>query len=93
MQSLKYWFWYAFCGKTYETRYELIKTSSKQGGSMPFKEKERVLTSDEAIEFLKISKPAYLKYIHTGKIRAVKAGSGWRVLHSELLQFLKGRSK
>jgi len=58
---------------------------------MPFKENERVLTSDEAIEFLKISKPAYLKYIHAGKIRAVKAGNGWRVLYSELLRFLQGK--
>jgi excisionase family DNA binding protein len=53
---------------------------------------ERVLTSDEAIEFLKISKPVYLKYIHTGKIRAIKAGNGWRVLYSELLRFLQGKN-
>ncbi len=59
---------------------------------MPVREKERVLTSDEAIEFLKISKPAYLKYIHAGKIRAIKAGNGWRVLYSELLRFLQGKN-
>jgi len=59
---------------------------------MPFKEKERVLTTDEAIEFLKISKPAYLKYIRNGRIRAIKAGNGWRVLYSELLRFLQGRN-
>jgi len=53
-------------------------------------EKDEVLTTDEAIEYLKISKPTYLKYIHTGKIRAIKAGNGWRVLRSELLRFLKG---
>lgn len=57
---------------------------------MSSKEKETVLTSDEAIEFLKISKPSYLKYIRTGRIRAIKAGNGWRVLRSELLRFLKG---
>jgi excisionase family DNA binding protein len=92
MASLEYWFWYAFCGKIYEIRCKLIKISLKQGGSMPFREKERVLTTDEAIEFLKISKPAYLKYIHTGKIRAIKAGNGWRVLYSELLRFLQGKN-
>jgi len=59
---------------------------------MPFNEKERVLTTDEAIEFLKISKPAYLKYIRNGRIRAIKAGNGWRVLYSELLRFLQGRN-
>jgi len=71
----------------------LAKTDTKKGGSMSFKEKERVLTTDEAIEFLKISKPSYLKYIRTGRIRAIKAGNGWRVLHSELLRFLKGGSQ
>jgi len=50
----------------------------------------RYLTTDEAIKYLKISKPTYLKYIHLGKIRAIKAGNGWRVLQSELNRFLKG---
>jgi len=71
----------------------LAKTGTKKGGSMSSKEKETVLTSDEAIKFLKISKPSYLKYIRTGRIKAIKAGNGWRVLHSELLRFLKGGSK
>ncbi len=48
------------------------------------------LTSDEAIEFLRISKPTFLKYIREGRIRAVKAGKGWRILQSELNRFLKG---
>ncbi|NWF93757.1 MAG: helix-turn-helix domain-containing protein [Syntrophaceae bacterium] len=49
-----------------------------------------VLTTEETIKFLKISKPTYLKYIRLGKIKAVKAGNGWRVLQSELYRFLKG---
>ncbi len=57
-----------------------------------FKEKNRVLTTDEAIEYLRISKPTFLKYLHEGRIRAIKAGNGWRILHSELLRFLKGQS-
>ena len=60
---------------------------------MQSKKRSTVLTTDEAIEYLKISKPTYLKYIHTGKIRAIKAGNGWRVLRSELLRFLKGGSR
>ncbi len=48
------------------------------------------LTSDEAIEYLRISKPTFLKYIREGRIRAVKAGKGWRILQSELNKFLKG---
>ncbi len=49
-----------------------------------------VLTTDEAIEYLKISKPTFLKYIRIGRIRAIKAGKGWRVLQSELYRFLNG---
>jgi len=51
--------------------------------------KDDVLTTDEAIEFLKISKPTYLKCIRLGKINAIKVGNGWRVLQSELYRFLK----
>jgi excisionase family DNA binding protein len=56
-------------------------------------DKDLVLTTQEAIQYLKISKPTYLKYIHLGRITAVKAGSGWRVLRSELHRFLKVREK
>ena len=50
---------------------------------------DSVLTSDEAIQYLRISKPTFLKYIRIGRIRAIKAGKGWRVLYSELYRFLK----
>lgn len=60
---------------------------------MPLTEKETVLTTDEAIQYLKISKPTFLKYIRLGRIRAIKAGKGWRVLQSELNRFLKGESR
>jgi len=53
-------------------------------------ENDLVLTTDDAIEYLKISKPTFLKYIHGGRIRAIKAGKGWRILQSELYKFLKG---
>jgi excisionase family DNA binding protein len=57
-----------------------------------FKEGDRVLTTDEAIKYLRISKPTFLKYLHEGRIKAIKAGNGWRILHSELLRFLKGQT-
>jgi len=50
---------------------------------------DTVLTSDEAIQYLRISKPTFLKYVRLGRIKAIKAGKGWRVLHSELYRFLK----
>jgi excisionase family DNA binding protein len=64
----------------------------KAGGenSMLLTERDSVLTTDEVIEYLKISKPTFLKYIHVGRIRAIKAGKGWRILQSELNRFLKG---
>lgn len=68
----------------------MIKTNVKKGKAMYSEGNEIVLTTNEAIEFLKISKPTYLKLIRTKRIRAIKAGNGWRVLRSELLRFLKG---
>ena len=57
---------------------------------MSLMEKDMVLTTEEAMGYLKISKPTFLKYIHLGRIRATKAGKGWRILLSELNRFLKG---
>ena len=53
-------------------------------------ERDPVLTTDEAIEYLKVSKPTFLKYIRLGRINAIKAGKGWRILQSELYRFLRG---
>ena len=56
---------------------------------MTLQDKDAVLTTKEATGYLKISKPTYLKYIRHGRIKAVKAGRGWKVHRSELLRFLK----
>ena len=53
------------------------------------KTEDEVLTTDEAIQYLKISRPTYFKCIRLGRINAIKVGSGWRVLQSELNKFLK----
>jgi len=58
--------------------------------SMSSMERDMVLTTGEAIGYLKISKPTFLKYIRLGRIRATKAGKGWRILQSELNRFLRG---
>lgn len=49
-----------------------------------------VLTTNEAIKYLKISKPTLLKHIRLRKIKAIKVGREWRFLQSELYRFLKG---
>lgn len=68
---------------------KLEKPRQAEGKRMPLMEKDVVLTTREAIEYLKISRPTFLKYIRLGRIRATKAGNGWRVHKSELYRFLK----
>ena len=59
---------------------------------MSLTERDPVLTTDEATQYLRISKPTFLKYIRVGRIRAIKAGKGWRILQSELYRFVKGET-
>ena len=62
-----------------------------EGWETMLNEKEStVLITKEACEYLRISRPTYVKYLHKGKIKGTKAGKGWRVLKSELDRFLKG---
>ena len=56
---------------------------------MSLKENDPLLTTNEAIEYLRISKPTILKLIHDGAIKAVWVGKGWRILESELYRFLR----
>ncbi len=60
---------------------------------MSLLDKDVVLTTQEAIKYLRISRPTFLKYISLGRIRAVKAGNGWKVHKSELLRFLRVREQ
>ncbi len=57
---------------------------------MPNEKGDAVLITQEACDYLRISKPTYVKYLLTGRIKGTKAGNGWRVLKSELQRFLKG---
>ena len=66
------------------------KTGKNGGNPLSLMDRDKVLTTDEAIEYLRISRPTFLKYIRLGKISATKAGNGWRVLQSELYRFMKG---
>jgi excisionase family DNA binding protein len=51
---------------------------------------DQVLTTKESCSYLRITKPTYFKYIREGRIKAIKAGKGWKVLKSELDRFLRG---
>jgi excisionase family DNA binding protein len=49
----------------------------------------RVVTTREACQFLKISRPTFLKLIYTHQIRARKVGKGWKLLSSELEAYMR----
>jgi len=51
---------------------------------------DAILTTNEAMQYLKISKPTLLKQVRLGKVKATKVGREWRFLQSELYRFLKG---
>jgi excisionase family DNA binding protein len=68
---------------------KLIKTQKNGDKLMPLIDQDVVLTTQEAIEYLRISKPTFLKYIRLGRIKAIKAGNGWRVHKSQLHRFLR----
>jgi excisionase family DNA binding protein len=57
---------------------------------MPIEKEDTVLITQEACDYLRISRPTYVRYLLTGRIKGTKAGNGWRVLKSELERFLKG---
>jgi excisionase family DNA binding protein len=72
---------------------KLIKTQKNGDNLMASMDQDVVFTTQEAIKYLRISKPTFLKYIRLGRIHAVKAGNGWRIHKSELYRFLKLREK
>ncbi len=57
---------------------------------MAIKKEPTVLVTEEACDYLRISRTTYVKYLLTGRIKGIKAGNGWRVLKSELERFVNG---
>lgn len=55
-------------------------------------DEKTVMTTQEACQYLRISRPTYMKYLYSGRIKGTKAGRGWKVLKSELDRFLKGEN-
>jgi excisionase family DNA binding protein len=68
----------------------ILQWAGKEPEKIMESESHTVLTTREACQYLRISRPTYLKYVYEGKIRAKKVGKGWKVLKSELDRFLKG---
>jgi len=59
---------------------------------MSMNEEKTVMTTQEACRYLRISRPTYMKYLYSGRIKGTKAGRGWKVLKSELDRCLKGEN-
>jgi excisionase family DNA binding protein len=49
-----------------------------------------ILNTKEACDYLKISRPTFLKYIAAGKIKAKKIGNGWKVFKADLDRIVRG---
>jgi excisionase family DNA binding protein len=49
-----------------------------------------IFSTQEACGYLRVSRPTFLKYIKSGKIRAQRIGRGWKVVKSELDRFIRG---
>jgi len=49
-----------------------------------------ILNTKEACDYLKISRPTFLKYIAAGKIKAQKIGNGWKVFKADLDRIVRG---
>ena len=58
--------------------------------SQPLVDEDLILNTKEACQYLKISRPTFLKYIAAGNIKAQKIGNGWKVFKSELDCFVRG---
>jgi excisionase family DNA binding protein len=54
--------------------------------------KQELLTTNEAIEILRITRPTLLKLIKDGKLKATKIGHNYRILKEDLDSFIRGES-
>jgi len=70
-----------------------VKPENEGGQAMLNVGEDTVLITREACDYLRISRPTYVKYLHMGRIKGIRAGKGWRVLKTELDHFLKGANE
>jgi excisionase family DNA binding protein len=55
--------------------------------------KEEILTVKELCDYLKLSKKTILKLLNSGEIPARKVGGSWRILKSQVDNYLKGNKE
>jgi len=65
---------------------EILKGDEK----MPIRiERTKFYLTDEISDILHLSKESVVKYIHQGRIHAIKIGSSWHISQESLNEFLK----
>ncbi|HLD44408.1 MAG TPA: helix-turn-helix domain-containing protein [bacterium] len=52
-----------------------------------------VMTTNEAMKYLKITRKTLLKLVKTGELKGAKVGKDYRYLKSEIDKFLKGEKE
>jgi len=50
---------------------------------------KEMLDADQAMEFLKTSRPTFYRWLKAGRIQGFKAGKQWRFYKSDLIQFME----
>jgi len=50
---------------------------------------EKIMTTDEAANYLKTTKKTFLKMVHEGKIIGNKVGRGYRFLREDLDNYIR----
>jgi excisionase family DNA binding protein len=67
----------------------MAKAGAKSKGRRPAGPAGDVVTFEEAVGFLKTSKPTLYRWIAEGKVKAFKAGRQWRFYRQDLVKFLE----
>lgn len=55
-------------------------------------EQHEVMTPEEVAEFLRVTPQTVYRGLHQGSLPGAKVGNQWRILRSNLYEFLCGRS-
>jgi len=54
---------------------------------------QKLLTTREVLEILRITKPTLLRIIKNGKLRASKVGHNYRILEDDLNKYIRGETE
>lgn len=58
----------------------------------PANDDDRVMTTTEAMKYLRVTRKTVLKLVREGRIKANKVGKDYRYLKSEINNYLRGQA-